>query len=46
MGLIEDIPGSRLLEDGVVACSAYEGGGRVADITIDEAGEWLPASTQ
>jgi Mg2+ and Co2+ transporter CorA len=40
MGLIEDIAGSALPEDGVVACSVYEGGRRVADIKVDEAGEW------
>lgn len=40
MGLIEDIASSTLNEDGVVACSVYQGGRRIADIGIDEAGEW------
>ena len=38
MGLIEAIATSTLPEDGVVACSVYEGGRRVADIPLDEAG--------
>ena len=31
---------SRPSEPGVVAASVYAGGRRVADIAIDEAGEW------
>lgn len=40
MGLIEDIAATNLNEDGVVACSVYEGGRRVADIQVDESGAW------
>ena len=40
MGLIDDVAASTLPEDGVVACSVYEGGRRIADIKVDEAGEW------
>jgi magnesium transporter len=40
MGLIEDIAATKLNEDGVVACSVYEGGRRVADIQVDESGAW------
>lgn len=40
MGLVEDIAGLNRNEDGVVACSVYEAGRRVADIRIDEAGHW------
>jgi magnesium transporter len=40
MGLIEDIAATNLNEDGVVACSVYKGGRRVADIQVDESGAW------
>ena len=40
MGLVSDIAAASRLEDGVVASSVYEGGRRIADIPIDEAGAW------
>ena len=40
MGLITDIAAADRPEDGVVACSVYTQGQRIADIPIDEAGVW------
>ena len=40
MGIAEKIPVAGTLENGVVASSVYRDGRRVADIPINEAGDW------